>query len=53
MISDSTQKQLLLISGILTAVGGLIGTGNEIINSIKGLPLSASVAARRYFKWVN
>src|SRR5208337_2709052 len=44
MISDSTQKQLLLISGVLTAVGGLIGTGNEIINSIKGLPLSASVA---------
>ena len=44
MVSESTQKQLLLFSGILTALGGVIGAGIEIINKIKGLPLSASVA---------
>ena len=44
MFSESTQKQLLLISGVLTAVGGLIGAGIEITNKIKGLPFSLSVA---------
>lgn len=44
MISENTQKQLLLISGILTAAGGLIGAAAEIIKKTIGLPLWAAVA---------
>jgi hypothetical protein len=36
MISENTQKQLLLISGILTAAGGLIGAAAEIIKKTIG-----------------
>ena len=45
MVSEGTQKQLVLVSGIVTAIGGIIGAGIEIINNINGLPLSAFVAA--------
>jgi hypothetical protein len=44
MISENTQKQFLLISGILTAAGGLIGAAAEIIKKTIGLPPWAAVA---------
>jgi hypothetical protein len=43
MISENTQKQLLLISGILTTASGIIGAATNIVTKTIGLPFWAAV----------